>query len=262
MSFLSGGKPKHDVAISYRSENIDKAQELHDALTPLKLRVFFDKNINARIDNWGKDVRRSLAATYKSSLCCVVLMSDSYFQSKWTRLELSRSRRALPVVVGPLMERHRTRHDIDWPVEGAMALVPTISEKLEKIKLENEERTNTMHKMLGVAVTGIAAISLATKHTQDKIEESTGSIDGYWTDMFNRASWQIQQSGDQIFLRGKLPNGVDVAASGSRRGRDINAEWASQAGRGTIKAKVSSGGRLIQGQVLGMYGHFLFHLSR
>ncbi len=255
-------RANHDVAISYRAEDISKAEALYEALASTKLRVFFDRNADSQITLWGKNVKRSLAKTYRQSSCCVLLLSDNYFQSQWTKLELRSSSNALPVVVGPLKDDHRKLHDIEWPLEGAPALVPIITDKLERIKQEQEEFKKKVLLGIGGLVTSVAATAIANKHTQDQLEESTGSIDGHWADHFNRSSWQIEQNGHQVSLRGKLPNGIDILAFGSRHGRDVTAEWSSPMGRGTIQAKISSGGKMIQGQVLGMYGHFPFHLVR
>lgn len=258
----------YDVAISYASEDLNLAAELHKALTDSDLYVFFDRDAEAKIRNWGKNPRQNLRSIYKGSRCCVLLLSNNYFISQWTKLELRSAKNALPIVVGTLRDELRTLHDIDWPAGGATALVPHVRDKLQQLERERLERhQQTVNRwktglgtLAGVVAT-IAATAIANQHTQARLEENTGSIDGHWVDCFGVA-WQIEQDGYKIWLCGKAPNGVEISACGSRHGRSIRAEWSSPTGQGAIQAEIASGGKSIIGMASGYFGQFPFNLSR
>lgn len=259
----------YDVAISYASEDLDRAAELSEALSSAGFKVFFDQDIEAKIESWGKGQQKNLRNIYKSAKCCVVLLSNNYFISPWTKLELRSAQNALPVVVGPLREKLRLpRHDVSWPSNGATELVEQIRQKLEQLELEKQERKRERSAMLlkglgavFTAAIGVAATAAANQKTQQRLEENTGSIDGHWVDMTGVA-WEITQEGDRISLSGKAPNGIEIRAHGSRHGRDISAEWSSPIGQGAIKAAISSGGKIIQGYATGPHGAFPLNLSR
>ena len=195
----------YDVAISYVSQDLSYATELYEALyssvisdnSDERFNVFFDRDAKAKDLSWGKDVRKNLSRIYNNSRCCVILLSENYFMSQWTKLELRSASNALPVVVGPLQDDRRKLHDIDWPGEGAAALVPRVRDKLEQLECEKTERRQQRHKLLkvgltltGFAATIIAANAAANQHTQARLEENTGSIDGHWVDSSGIA-WQI-----------------------------------------------------------------------
>ena len=258
----------HDVAISYASEDGDRARELYDALRTTDLSVYFDRDDHARVESWGKDIRRNLRAIYSEARCCIVLLSNNYLASQWTELELRSSRNALPVVVGPLRPEHRRLHDLEWPPDGAEALIPHVLTKLEQLDEESLERKRRrvvrfkkgLGALAGVAAT-VAATAAANRATQSRVEENTGPIDGHWTDSFGIA-WEIVQDGHTVGLRGRSPDGTAIEATGSRHGRSLRAQWMSPFGQGAIKADVREGGRRIVGVASGPSGPFPFDLSR
>lgn len=258
----------HDIAISYASEDHDCAVDLYEALRSTDLVVFFDHDAEEQIRNWGKDPRKNLRKIYKDARCCIVLLSNNYLISEWTKLELRAATNALPVVVGPLRAEHRRLHDLDWPADGASTLVPHVRAKLEQLDEEQVERRQQrklrwkkgLGALAGVAAT-VAATAAANQRTQSRMEENTGPIDGHWIDGYG-IGWKIVQTGHTIVLRGTAPNGADISASGSRHGRSIRAEWSGPGGQGAIKADIADGGKRITGIASGPQGGFPFELSR
>lgn len=258
----------HDVAISYASEDGDRARELYDELRATNLSIYFDGDDTERVRSWGKDLRKNLRNIYGEARCCIVLLSNNYLASQWTDLELRSARNALPVVVGRLRPEHRRLHDLDWPAEGAAALIQHVLAKLEQLDEEQLERKRKRTARLkkgigafaGVAAT-VAATAAANRATQSRVEENTGPIHGHWTDSFGIA-WEITQDGHTIELSGRAPDGSAINATGSRHGRSIRAQWASPFGQGAIKADIRAGGRRIIGTASGPRGPFPFDLSR
>ncbi|MEL7350372.1 MAG: toll/interleukin-1 receptor domain-containing protein [Cyanobacteria bacterium P01_A01_bin.116] len=258
----------YDVAISYASENLERAEQLHEALTGSGINTFFARDAEAEILLWGKNPRKDMPKIYKEARCCVLLLSNHYFVSPWTKLELRSATNALPVVVGTIRDELRTLHDIEWPQGGAAALVPHVREKLKQLENDRLERRQRWQNRLKIGVGALASVgsiiavtAVANQRTQARLEENTGPIDGHWVDSFGVA-WEIEQDGYKIRLYGKAPNGIDISASGSRHGRSIRAEWSSPKGQGAIQAEIAAGGKSILGMASGPYGNFPFNLSR
>lgn len=81
-------KEKHDVAISYASEDRLIAEELANAFKNKGLSVFYDKDYQGKL--WGKQLSESFKKTFgKSSLFVLVLISRHYPVKNWTGFELS-----------------------------------------------------------------------------------------------------------------------------------------------------------------------------
>jgi predicted Zn-dependent protease len=77
----------YDVAISFAGEDRYYADKLARALRSAGLDVFYDRFDQAGL--WGKNLHTYLTELYRlRAKYCVVLLSQNYKSSKWTRVEL------------------------------------------------------------------------------------------------------------------------------------------------------------------------------
>lgn len=261
----------HDVAISYVSEDKDRASEIYHALRDRELNVYWDSDPDAKLDGWGKSIEKELRRIYRQAECAIVLLSPSYFLSDWTALELASARNALPVVIEPTRIPARRLSGIaysEWPDGGVEEFIEIVLRKIELLHQERDDRKAARRARLfkglaavGATAAGMAATAAANRRTQAKLEENTGSIDGTWVDIEGNA-WTIEQQGADLALAGRTPYGVDVYATGTRNGNSLRAQWESPRGNGAIAAEITAAGRRIHGQVSGPMGVRLFVLSR
>jgi hypothetical protein len=253
----------YNVAISYVSEDFERAEEIYAALEARDLRVYWDQGRDARLQTWGKDLKKHLAKIFREAECSVVLLSPSYFLSEWTELELAKSKNALPVVIESTRIPANQLAGIaysQWPDGGVDEFVEEVLLKMEFLRQDGIETRRTRRSRLlkgvaaiGATAAGIAVTAAANQRTQAKIEENTGPIDGMWTDV-QGVAWRIEEDGTEISLVGRTPNAVDVLAVGSRNGRNIRAVWESPHGTGALAGAIGRGGKRIVGQMSGALG--------
>lgn len=80
-------KPKlYDVALSFASEDREKARSLADALKNVGLNVFFDEWAGEEL--WGRNLHEYLTKIYNETTLTILVVSSSYSQKQWTRTEL------------------------------------------------------------------------------------------------------------------------------------------------------------------------------
>jgi hypothetical protein len=78
---------RYDVALSYASEDRERAEEIARGLTGAGKRVFYDHDIRSSL--WGKGLSQELEAIYsKRATFCVLLVSEHYKRKRWTLEEL------------------------------------------------------------------------------------------------------------------------------------------------------------------------------
>ncbi len=77
----------YDVALSFSGQDREYAERLRNHLQQNNLTVFYDSDEQA--DLWGRNLRIHLAELYRiRARFCIVLVSQHYGTSRWTKLEL------------------------------------------------------------------------------------------------------------------------------------------------------------------------------
>ena len=77
----------YDVALSFSGKNRAYAGKLAAQLKRNGIKVFYDKSEQAEL--WGANLRRHLPELYRvRARYCIVLVSEHYITSSWTKLEL------------------------------------------------------------------------------------------------------------------------------------------------------------------------------
>ena len=78
---------QYDVALSFAGEDRSFAKAICVALKREGIKVFYDKDEDVNL--WGKDLATRLKEVYcDDSQYCIIILSDSYVNKKWPRLEL------------------------------------------------------------------------------------------------------------------------------------------------------------------------------
>lgn len=143
---------RYDVAISFAGEDRAIARQIAESLREHDVNVFFDEYAAAEL--WGKDLYQHLTKIYEESRLCIVILSESYQQKEWTKLEwrslsaVSRTRDSftiLPIQVGPKPKGWSTSNiAINWskstPSQVAAAVVQRL-QSIEKPKPTGEPST-------------------------------------------------------------------------------------------------------------------------
>ena len=76
-----------DVALSFSGKDREYAERLSGALKGNDVKVFYDRSEQANL--WGKNLQIHLADLYRvRSRYCIVLVSNNYLTSKWTKVEI------------------------------------------------------------------------------------------------------------------------------------------------------------------------------
>ena len=77
----------YDVALSFSGKDRQYVEQLADQLRANDIAVFYDKSEQA--DLWGKNLQTHLTELYRiRARYCVIIISASYVQSPWTKIEL------------------------------------------------------------------------------------------------------------------------------------------------------------------------------
>ena len=78
---------QYDVALSFAGEDRGFAKDICVALKREGIKVFYDEDEDVNL--WGKDLPTKLKEVYHDdSQYCIIILSDSYVNKKWPRLEL------------------------------------------------------------------------------------------------------------------------------------------------------------------------------
>jgi len=76
-----------DVALSFSGKDLEYAERLSGALKCNDVKVFYDRSEQANL--WGRNLQIHLADLYRvRSRYCIVLVSNNYLTSKWTKVEI------------------------------------------------------------------------------------------------------------------------------------------------------------------------------
>lgn len=76
-----------DVALSFSGKDREYAERLSDELKRNCVKVFYDRSDQANL--WGRNLQIHLADLYRvRSRYCIVLVSNNYLTSKWTKVEI------------------------------------------------------------------------------------------------------------------------------------------------------------------------------
>ena len=85
-AFMKDTKLEYDLAISFAGEDRKIAKEISDNLKKRGYKIFYDEYEKSKM--WGKDLYEYLTEIYSSKAkYCLILISESYVQKPWTRLE-------------------------------------------------------------------------------------------------------------------------------------------------------------------------------
>jgi len=80
----------YDVALSYSSNERDYVEEVANYLIQKNIKVFYDKVDRGKL--WGNNLEQYLQHVYRySSEFCVLFLSKSYLNKKWTNFELQQA---------------------------------------------------------------------------------------------------------------------------------------------------------------------------
>ena len=132
-----------DVAISYASEDREKADAVANALNRRHARVFYDKYEQATL--WGEDLYVRLSDVYQNrARYCVIFCSKYYAAKLWTKHELRAAQaRALQENQAYILPVRLDDTEIpgllptiahlSWPPEDATTIVDTVMKKLGRM---------------------------------------------------------------------------------------------------------------------------------
>jgi hypothetical protein len=179
---------EYDVAISYASEDVDKAGALAARLEEKGVRVFFDRSV--QVELWGKDLSRLFRKVYgPKARYVLVLVSKHYAVKNWTDFEFGIARG----------EAKQREEEFILPVRLDDTSIPGLRSSVAYLSLETEEIEGVVEALLKKLDISQSNDHILISSRSDEAVDSTDRLRAYrnlaFGDNTNWMPWEARPRG-------------------------------------------------------------------